>query len=151
MRYKVSFYFLFISFFFFVFDICFLFSSFVYLSYNMSAKLRLSLFYVFKHVRLLELLFSLCCFLVVSGLGFGHVCIHMHSVCARILEVCICIKLGRTCRPYIYARILMPRNPNLILSALISLFSYVICFYLVQFHICKFLFLYLFVCLFFTC
>ena len=77
-------------------------------------KLRFSLFDVLKHVMLLDLivLFLLCFVLVVSGLGFGRVCI-------PILEVCGRIQLGCVHKPYVCIRVLKPENPNLHLFAFV--------------------------------
>ena len=107
-------------------------------------KSRFSLFYVLKHIRLLDLfLLYLCsCF---SGLGFRvnmhthafYMCTHTWSMCTHTTRLCLqalCMHT-HTCA----------QNPNSTFLLLFLYSVYIICFCFVLFYAYKSLFLCLFV------
>ena len=69
----------------------------------------------------------------------------MLTACACIHEVCVRIQLDCVCRPYVCARILVPRNPSLNLFASISLFKYA------SVLVCSHMYMSMFLCLLVVC
>ena len=99
-------------------------------------KSRFSLFYVLKHIRLLDLfLLYLCSYF--SGLGF-RVSMRTHAFYMRThTRTCNWVVF---CRPYVCTRILVPRNSNSTFLLLFLYSVYIICFCFVLFYAYKSLF-----------
>ena len=65
------------------------------------------------------------------GWVIGHVYVWMLLACIRKLEVCIRIQMACVCtpirKPFVYVRILVPKNPNLSFLLLFLYFFHITC------------------------
>ena len=119
-------------------------------------SLGLCSFHILKHVRLfvsLVFVFALfLCLWVSSGLGFLGTCLRTHNyVCARGLEVCVCIPLAHIRRlKYVHA-CFSSETLIQVFFAFFSLFPCVICLYFGSFYVFGSLFLCLIFCFPLTC
>ena len=118
-------------------------------------SLGLFSFHILRHVRLivfLDFVFALFLCFWVFGLGFLGARLGTHKfVCARRLEVCICLQLAYICR-LMYAHAYF--NPETLIWVFLILFLYFLVSYasvLAPFYVFESLFICLIVCLPLTC
>ena len=95
-----------------------------------------SLFYILKHVRLLDLVL-LCglCFYFQARIFwrvFACACL-VHPACARILEVCVSIQMGCIHKPMYAHAYFCPENPNSVLFAFSFVFFHMFNLCLISF------------------